>query len=256
MLDLNTLVHHLSTNRFLPCPPQELIFCGDGDFRTIGAEFLHHFVQKGKLQPHEHVLDIGSGIGRMAIPLTQYLDEKGSYVGVDIVEEGIRWSNENITSVYPSFKFQHLDIQHDLYNPKGQMAKTTSLPFEDKSFDFIFLVSVLTHLDTEGVLHYAKEIKRLLKDGGRCFATCFLMNKPAKECLSQGKGRIGFDPGEEGPVYYANASAPMAGVAFGEDHFLEKFLRFGLKRRSPAVYGHWSGRNQPTFQDICIFEGG
>ena len=64
---------HLCRNRFLPAPPAELTFCGDGDYRAIGAEFLGHFVRLADLRPHERVLDIGCGIGRMAVPLTQFL---------------------------------------------------------------------------------------------------------------------------------------------------------------------------------------
>ena len=47
-----------------------------------------------------------------------------------------------------------------------------------------------------------------------------------------------------------------AGIAFDEDVLLEMFLRHGLRRLNPAQYGHWSGRDLPSFQDICIFEKG
>ena len=75
MTDLATLRDHLSRNRFMPAPPPKLMFCGDGDFRAIGAEFLERLVRDAGLERHHRVLDIGSGVGRLAIPLTQYLDE-------------------------------------------------------------------------------------------------------------------------------------------------------------------------------------
>ena len=84
--ELDFLMRQIQSNRFLPHPPPDSIFVGDGDYRAIGAEFLGHFVRLGRLQPHERVFDIGCGIGRMAVPLTQYLDpERGSYDGVDPV---------------------------------------------------------------------------------------------------------------------------------------------------------------------------
>src|SRR5690348_5915887 len=77
-------------SRFIPVPPSELCFVGDGDFRAIGAEFLKRFVRHGGLAPRDRVLDIGSGIGRMALPLTQYL-ENGTYDGIEIVADGVAW---------------------------------------------------------------------------------------------------------------------------------------------------------------------
>lgn len=257
MTDIALLGRHIATNRFMPMPPPDLMFCGDGDFRAIGAEFLERLVRDAGLAPGHRMLNIGSGIGRLALPLTQYLNEAGSYDGVDPVASGIDWCRATITSTYPNVRFRHLDLNHPLYNPHGalQTAKTR-LPFDDASFDLVCMVSVLTHLDTPEVLHYAAETARLLAPGGRCFATAFLMNPPARAALADGKGRLGFDPTEPGPVYQSNPDAPLAGVAFDEDVLLEKFLRYGLRRQSPAQYGHWSGRDLPSFQDICIFEKG
>jgi SAM-dependent methyltransferase len=252
---LGWLEAQLRRNKFLPVPPAELTFCGDGDYRAIGAEFLGHFVRLADLQPHERVLDIGCGIGRMAVPLTQFLSEEGQYTGIDIVRDGIAWCDRAIASTYPNFSFRHLDLQHPLYNPGGSIsAADIRFPFPDHSFDFICLVSVLTHIDGNVLLNYAREIARLLAPGGRCFATTFLMNTPARNALRTGEGRLSFDPGAEGLELYADPAAPMAAVAFDENFLLEKFLRFGLRRRRRAVYGCWSGRPSAVFQDICVFE--
>ena len=85
-------------NRFLPCPDPDSIFVGDGNFQAVGAEFLGHFIRKGGLRPDSRVLDIGCGIGRMAVPLTQYLDTAtGSYRGIDPVAGGINWCRQTIS---------------------------------------------------------------------------------------------------------------------------------------------------------------
>ncbi len=67
------LCRMILNDRFMPMPPAEKHFIGDGDFRAIGAEFLRHFVKLGELKPTDKVLEIGCGIGRMALPLTHYL---------------------------------------------------------------------------------------------------------------------------------------------------------------------------------------
>ena len=54
-------------------PPKSMIFVGLGDFEKIGLEYKNHFIELAHLQPNHRVLDVGCGIGRMAIPLTNYL---------------------------------------------------------------------------------------------------------------------------------------------------------------------------------------
>src|SRR5512134_1996197 len=50
-------------------PPPSLLFVGDGDFKKTGEEFKTHLVQLGGLKADHRVLDIGCGVGRMAVPL-------------------------------------------------------------------------------------------------------------------------------------------------------------------------------------------
>jgi SAM-dependent methyltransferase len=249
------LAEQVAANRFLPMPPPSLAFVGDGDFRAIGTEFLKLFIQHCGLAPHERVLDIGSGIGRMAIPLTQYLQPGvASYDGVDIVAPGVAWCRENVSVHYPDFRFHHLDCTHPVYNPDGKLPAVSRLPFEDHGFDFIFLTSVITHLSLPEVGFYAAEIARLLAPGGRALVTAFLMNAPARAALARGGGRLPFAAEGGGPEHHAYADSPLAAVAFDEDALLSTFFRAGLRRRRPVRYGHWSGRELPDFQDICIFE--
>src|SRR5690349_11130838 len=106
--DLASLMRQIVRNRFIPEPPPDLRFVGDGDFRAIGAEFLGLFAGLGGLKPGDAVIDIGCGVGRMALPLTQYLDPaEGRYDGIDVVEAGIDWCRRSVTPVYPNFTFHH-----------------------------------------------------------------------------------------------------------------------------------------------------
>jgi SAM-dependent methyltransferase len=253
---LDALADFIAANRYLPIPPKERNFVGDGDYKAIGIEFLRHFVRLGGLRPTDRVLDIGCGIGRMALPLTLYLDPaKGTYEGVDVVADGIAWCEETISRTYPNFRFRHLDVRNDLYNPSGAGKGAESrLPYPDGSFDFILMTSVLTHLPAPEATAYAAECGRLLAKGGRCFVTAFLVNDEARRDLAAGGGRIGFRPDAPGPEFHGIPDVPMAAVAFEESFLLAAFRDAGLHRRRPALYGHWTGRASAVFQDICVLE--
>src|SRR6478609_6823602 len=68
-------------------PPRSktFIYGYDPEFQKIGQEFVQYFIDVAELQRDEDVLDIGCGIGRVAIPLAAWLSPQGSYHGFDIV---------------------------------------------------------------------------------------------------------------------------------------------------------------------------
>jgi SAM-dependent methyltransferase len=212
-------------------------------------------VKLGDLRPTDKVLEIGCGIGRMAVPLTQYLST-GTYDGMDVVAEGINWCGQNITPAYPAFRFHHMDVANDLYNPQGRIdPSAVTLPFADQGFDFILLTSVLTHLQATETLAYAWEISRMLRTGGRCFLSLFLMNDCALEGLRSGGNRLTFNPDEVGPTWLANPEIPSAAVAHDEEFLLDMFANVGLKPAKPIVYGTWCGRpNAVSYQDLLVLE--
>ncbi|HEV7327683.1 MAG TPA: class I SAM-dependent methyltransferase [Bosea sp. (in: a-proteobacteria)] len=246
--ELAWLMAHVQTNRFLPHPPPDSIFVGDGDYRAIGAEFLGHFVRIGRLQPHERVFDIGCGIGRMAVPLTQYLDpERGSYDGVDPVMDGILWCAQTITPVYPRFRFQRLDIAHPLYNPQGSLpGNEVRFGFANQSFDFIIMTSVATHLPPDELVVYLNEAARLLAPGGRLFLTAF-----ALDGSTTGQERLKFRRWGEGPGWYAIEEAPLAAAGVDAGFLLEHATQAGLavERLDP---GHWRGQSAAHYQDLLV----
>ncbi|CAD5287532.1 conserved hypothetical protein [Bosea sp. 62] len=246
--ELAWLLAHVQTNRFLPHPPPDSIFVGDGDYRAIGAEFLGHFVRIGRLQPHERVFDIGCGIGRMAVPLTQYLDpERGSYDGVDPVMDGILWCAQTISPAYPRFRFQRLDIAHPLYNPQGSLpGNEVRFGFANQSFDFITMTSVATHLPPDELVVYLNEVARLLAPGGRLFLTAF-----ALDGQSTGQERLKFRRWGEGPGWYAIEEAPLAAAGIDAGFLLEHATQAGLavERLDP---GHWRGHSAAHYQDLLV----
>jgi len=97
----------------------------------------------------------------MAVPLTRYLNEKGSYEGFDIWVEAINWTAKNITPRFPNFHFKFIDVQNKRYNPKGKLrAARLEFPYQNESSDFVFLTSVFTHMLPKDLENYLSEIAR------------------------------------------------------------------------------------------------
>jgi len=109
----------LSGRRDTLMPPSRVISVGDGNFRGIGEEFLKYFIRLAGLKPNESVLDVVCGIGRMAIPLTKYLNKNGSYERFDIVSSSVDWCRKNITPKYLNFRFQLVDIFNKKLQSEG-----------------------------------------------------------------------------------------------------------------------------------------
>lgn len=234
-------------------PPRSLIFVGDGDFKKVGKVFLQHFIQVGGLKASDRILDVGCGIGRMAVPLTNYISKNGSYEGIDIVATGINWCTKNITPRYPNFRFQLADVFNKLYNPKGtHQPSAYKFPFDSNSFDFIFLTSVFTHMLPPDLENYLAEISRVLKPCGRCLITFFLLNKESLVHIDKKQSRFDFKF-HHGEYRVESDTVPENAISYNEDFVRNLYRKYGLDIVGPIHYGSWCGR--PTFlsfQDILI----
>ncbi len=236
-------------------PPRGKIFIGSGDFIRQGKKLSEHLIKYGRLNPENRVLDVGCGIGRTAIPLTQILNEKGSYEGFDVVRSGIKWCRKKISTHYPNFNFKHINLKNDLYNLSTcEEAKNFVFPYNDDEFDLVFLFSVFTHMLPGDVDNYIKQISRVLKNGGVCIATFFIYNNDAKKFMVNNQGlKFNYDKG-----YYLlhNANVKEANVAFYEDYLKDMIALSGLKINH-FYYGHWSGRDKSEcidFQDMVVLQ--
>jgi SAM-dependent methyltransferase len=232
-------------------PPRSLISVGDGNFDQIGREFLGYFTSIGGLQPNERVLEIGCGIGRMAIPLTTYLNETGSYDGFDITRAEIEWCKKNITPRFANFNFQRIDVRNDQTNPKGKFpASSYPFPLAAGQYDFVFLTSVFTHMLIEDIGNYLKEISRVLKTGGRSLASYFLLNSETRALL-KAKGSRFKHP--YGPSLVIDPEMPEASIGHEEKTIRGLYQKFNLHILEPIHYGSWSGRPGSLSSQDIIF---
>ncbi len=234
-------------------PPKSIIFVGKGDFEKIGQEFKTHFINLANLQPDHRVLDVGCGMGRIAVALTSYLSNEGEYSGIDIVPLGIKWCKSRISTRFSNFHFQHSNIYNKLYNKNGTiLAKDYKFPFDDDYFDFIYLISVFTHMLPDDLENYLSEISRVLKPQSKCLITFFLYNKQTEQDVLSGKTSMEFRYKKD-QYLTLNKDVPESTIAYPEDYVESVFKKYGMKIILPIHYGAWCKRDTVlSYQDIVI----
>jgi SAM-dependent methyltransferase len=231
-------------------PPLRLQIAGFGDFQNVGEHLLQLLINVGGLQPDDRVLDIGSGVGRVALPLTHYLRPDATYDGFDVMGRAVRWCRQHITPEHPNFRFHHVALRNSEYRRRGLPASQFRFPFLDASFDFVFATSVFTHLVADETRQYLAESARVLAPGGVLLATFFLLNDFSMQNLPT-RGDFAF-PFVSGSMRLLDRDNPGVGVAFEEKAVVELIRSAGLTLER-IEYGGWSGRpNAATFQDVTV----
>jgi len=234
-------------------PSKGTLFVGGGDFKEIGHGFLKHFIELGKLTPGEKVLDIGCGIGRMAVPLTKHLNSNGSYEGFDIFDEGIKWCQDKITKKFPNFQFKLADIYNGEYNPDGKIKGSDyDFEYENESFDFAFATSVFTHMLPQDLENYISELSRVMKKEGRCLLTFFLLNPESISLIEKKISTLNFITSSKN-YSILKKNVPEYTISYKEDFVKDLLIRNGFEITEPIRYGSWCGRNKfLSRQDIVL----
>lgn len=239
------LFHKEKYDNGLPVPPRSLIFTGGGDFKETGERFLTYFTRHG-LKRTDRLLDIGSGMGRMALPLTSYLE--GTYDGLDIMPLGVNWCTKHISSRFPHFRFHYLDVHNDLYRSDGQSSEQIRFPISNDEKDFAILISVFTHMLPSEIEHYLNEINRSLVKGGKCFATFFIYDDEATLT------RNNFKPFYKQDDRFAlmDKKVKAANVAFSKSYLWSVFEQADFIVDNYSQ-GQWKNSNgKDDFQDFVV----
>lgn len=119
-----------------------------GEFAAFGIvqrEMLKYY----GLRPDGFLVDVGCGSGRLAAPLSGYLE--GAYLGTDVVPDLVEHARMTIDR--PDWRFE--------------VVQTLVIPAADEVADMVCFFSVLTHLLHEESFLYLEEARRVLRPGGR-----------------------------------------------------------------------------------------
>jgi ubiquinone/menaquinone biosynthesis C-methylase UbiE len=128
---------------------------------TLGRErvFREKVVQLARLKPGESILDVGSGTGTLAIAAKRLVGPKGTVCGIDASPEMIVRARNKAMKAGVEVVFKN--------------AVAEALPFPDAQFDAILTSMVLHHLPSEARQQGFREMRRVLKPGGRLLAVDF-----------------------------------------------------------------------------------
>ncbi|HEV2532393.1 class I SAM-dependent methyltransferase [Phenylobacterium sp.] len=232
-------------------PPRRLwhlIGSGRMDFHGSGDLLREWLIEQG-MTPDDRVLDVGCGLGRLAVALSGYLSPRGGYDGFDIMPPVIAWCRRAFAA-YPNFRFQLVDVKSRRYR-KGGAAQASAFvfPYADSAFDLVFLGSVFTHLMPDDMANYLGEVARVMKPGARCAISYYLMSPTRRAEVERGGGVLSFR--HRGDGYWAeDASLPEAAIAYDDAEIAALFEALGLE--IVARYdGQWSTAPLHS-QDVLI----
>lgn len=196
--------------------------CGDA-FRNERFYFLSAVIEAIRFSERlggtgdPRIVDIGCGLGRLATGMLAELGEV-RYLGIDANREFVRWCQDHIESQHPNYRFVHLDMANDLYNPAGTITgNDLRLPVDDASADVVNLWGVFTNMVPGHVQAYVAEIGRILRPGGRCFLTA---------CVEDDVPDVTINP--EGYVPYA-CDTPLTVVRYSRQWLFAVFRQHGLQ---------------------------
>ena len=237
-------------DRFLP-PRRLRGLAGEGDYRETGNELLGELVQLGRIAPHDRVVDIGCGPGRLAYRLQTYLGPAGIYTGIDPNLACIEW----LTEAYKwrrDFDFHHIDVRNGLYNPAGAVEpREFKIPINDETQDIVTMFSLMTHMLPQDIEPYLREARRVLIPGGWILVSMFLLDDVARQAIADGSALISFHE-DDGQIAVVDPDLPEQAIAYDREWFLDRlaeadFTSVGIR------HGTWVPRGTGrTFQDLIL----
>jgi SAM-dependent methyltransferase len=172
------------------------------------------------------VVELGCGCGRVARALRDRWFE-GTYLGVDIDEEMIEYCRQSF--IKDRFQFMLSPHRSATYSSNGSGApKETASELvlaEPDSKDFVFSISLYSHLLERKAVDYIQESFRILRKNGVMQLTFFCM-----EHVTLGQ-RWSFQH-RAGNAYIENPRYPEAAVAYHANYMIGLAERSGFREVS------------------------
>ena len=166
------------------------------------------------LPQFERILDFGCGCGRTLIHLKNFAPH-AQFEGTDIDDAAIEWSKQNL-------RFATFNVGNA--SPPSDYAAD--------SFDFIYAISVFTHLDEDYQFRWLEELRRITKPGGVLLLTVDSSLVGEKDFVFQRSYENGLFP-----AWYQNAfhSEKYVIENFGKYFEVMKYLPRGMNDHQDVV---------------------
>lgn len=246
----------LNTKDYFLLPPHVSRISELAETYKLGQDVFEWLLIHVPLKLDSKVLDVGCGDGRVASAFARKSNKfSGTYDGFDIHKIRIDSLNK-LMKGRRNFNFKHVDIQHSYYNPFGkEESHSFTFPYEDESFDLLFLNSIFSHFNFKTIRHYLTEIKRCLKADGRVWVTCYNIDEKYNRNSKELSKRRYFDTVyEEG--FTSQPGKPEGSVGYTQEKWFEAISNANLKIEK-YIPGHWKikrdSRDQHE-QDIFVLK--
>lgn len=161
-------------------PARHLRYCGtdfynDDHFFNSAIYEARRLITRMGVTNNSKVLDVGCGVGRLAIGLLHELPSIKQYYGIDVSQKSINWCNKYLQTASLNFMFIKVDMHNELYNINGlDMKDGIVLPFSNGEIDVVYLYSVFSHMRSGDIMNYLREFKRIIASTGKIFFTAFV----------------------------------------------------------------------------------